>query len=444
MISEEDNKILTRVGRHTPMGELLRRYWHPIAATAELEEHPTKAVRLMGEDLVLFKDKSGNYGLIDRHCPHRRADLSYGMPEACGLRCMYHGWLFDHAGKCLEQPFEQVARPNSTFKQRVTATAYKVSAHAGLLWAYLGPEPAPLVPNWEPFTWKNGYAQVVFAELPCNWFQCYENSIDPVHFEWLHANWSASMAGDSAKSLANRVLSRLTSGRAYGERAPTHLKLGFDEFEYGFIYRRVVEGQPEDAPHWTVGRVALWPNGFVTTRIEWFVPVDDTNTLIVTRTFDRVPKEREPFEQQRVPYWRPALKDPTTQRWLTTHPMNQDFAVIVGQGAITDRTLEHLGESDRGIIMLRRRMLEQVKVVNEGKEPKGVVRDPEKNQCIALPLIERAQFVGLEALPAEFSSTPSGEAPDFYHIAGQPPEVRQEYLQALGLLPPAGGPSKRE
>ena len=115
MLSAEDNATLTRVGRGTPMGELMRRYWQPIAAIAQLDEHPTLPVRLMGEDLVLYRDTQGRYGLLDRHCAHRRADLAYGTVEACGLRCHYHGWLFDTEGACLEQPFEEAARPEARF-----------------------------------------------------------------------------------------------------------------------------------------------------------------------------------------------------------------------------------------------------------------------------------------------------------------------------------------
>ncbi len=172
------------------MGQLLRRYWMPIAAVSEFENIWIKTVRLMGEDLTLYKDLSGAFGLIDRHCPHRRADLSYGFVEQCGLRCNYHGWRFDETGRCVEQPWEDIAVPEARFKDRIHITAYPVEEKAGLLWAYLGPQPAPLVPDWEAFSWKNGFVQIVFADVPCNWLQCQENSIDPVHFEWMHMNWS--------------------------------------------------------------------------------------------------------------------------------------------------------------------------------------------------------------------------------------------------------------
>src|SRR5262245_48165541 len=213
MLSEDDNRTISQVGRGTPMGELLRRYWMPIAAVAELDATPVKPVRLMGEDLALFRDGNGAYGLVDRHCPHRRADLTYGMVEACGLRCNYHGWLWDHTGRCVEQPFEQVAHPEARYRDRVRITAYPVEAKAGLLWAYLGPRPAPLVPTCEPFTWANGFVQVVFSEVPCNWVQCQENSIDPVHFEWLHSRWTRALQGID------------------GPAPPTHLKVSFEEFE---------------------------------------------------------------------------------------------------------------------------------------------------------------------------------------------------------------------
>src|SRR5262249_42773728 len=144
MLSEEQNRALTEVGRGTRMGELLRRYWMPIAAVSEFTEQAVKPVRLMGEDLVLYRDKSGTYGLLDRHCAHRRADLCYGWTEEGGLRCHYHGWMWDHTGRCVQQPFEEVAHPEARFKDRVRITAYPVEPKAGLLWAYLGPAPAPL------------------------------------------------------------------------------------------------------------------------------------------------------------------------------------------------------------------------------------------------------------------------------------------------------------
>ena len=423
MLSEEQNRTLTRVGAGTPMGELLRRYWMPIAAVSELDASPTKPVRLMGEDLVLYRDRQGTYGLLDRHCAHRRADLSYGFVENCGLRCNYHGWLYGESGQCLAQPFEEVAHPEARYKDKIRLKAYPVEAKAGLLWAYLGPPPAPLVPTWEPFTWDNGFVQIVFSEVPCNWLQCQENSIDPVHFEWLHGNWSRVLRG------------------VEGGKAPTHLKLGFDEFEYGFVYRRVLEGQTEASDLWSVGRTCLWPNCLFTGgHFEWRVPVDDENTLSVGWFFDRVPNEMEPYRQESIPSWVSPIKDPLTGRWISTHVMNQDFIAWVGQGAIADRTKEHLGESDRGIIMMRRRLIEQTEVVARGGEPRGLVRDPEANRCVTLPIIGRERFVkGVSrgGVTREISGTPGPVLPDgFVFQAGQPEEVRAAFRRAMGLDDP--------
>ena len=187
MLKPHENQTLMEVGPGTPMGELLRRYWMPIAPVAELDDQPTKAVRLFGEDLVLYKDKSGTYGLIDRHCPHRRADMSYGFVEVCGLRCNYHGWLFDTSGKCLDQPCEP---KESTYKDRVRQPWYPCREYLGLVFAYFGPlDRLPAFPRFDILEEGEG---AVLADgtsyglgggevLDCNWLQIYENVMDPFH-----------------------------------------------------------------------------------------------------------------------------------------------------------------------------------------------------------------------------------------------------------------------
>jgi 5,5'-dehydrodivanillate O-demethylase len=419
MLSEETNRLVTQVGPGTKMGALLRRYWHPIAARAELDDVPVKPMRLFGEDLVLYRDGGGTIGLVDRHCPHRRADLSYGTIEDCGLRCAYHGWRFDETGRCLEQPFEDTVDPDSRFKERVRLKAYPVEVKAGLVWAYLGPAPAPLVPTWEPFTWPNGFVQVVLSEVPCNWFQCQENSIDPIHFEWMHDNWGARLRG------------------ANGAGAPKHLKIEFDEFDWGIVYRRVREGGDENNPLWTVGRVCLWPNALFTgNHFEWRVPIDDASTLSVTWFFSRVPKEREPYVQTRIPYWWSPVRDPATGRLITSHIMQQDFVAWIGQGVVADRTQEHLGRSDRGVVMLRKRFLADIEVVAAGGDPKAIVRDPAVNRCIDLPVVERANLTeGLsqDALQKFQAGRVKTYGDIFPHLVGQPEAVRREFEAAMGF-----------
>ena len=416
MLSVEKNRQLTEVAPGTPMGELLRRYWHPIAGVSEFETQATKAVRVMGEDLVLYKDLSGNYGLIDRHCPHRRADLTHGMVEACGLRCNYHGWRYDHTGACVEQPFEDTAHPNLKMRENIRIKAYPIEAMGGMLWAYMGPLPAPLLPDWEAFSWPNGFAQVVISEVPCNWFQCQENSIDPVHFEWMHENWGKRLRGDT------------------GPYGPAHLKLDFEEFEFGFVYKRIKQDTSETHPNWTVGRVCLWPNGFfLGEHFEWRVPIDDTRTLSVTWKFTRVPKEQEPYVQGLIPTWYGPVFDENGQ-WITSHVMNQDFLAWAGQGPLTDRTQEHLGPSDRGIVMIRKRFFDEMKAIAGGADAKGLVRDPERNRKIELPIMDR-EYV-LESVPkATILADPRMRQmyTSYVFQAGQPEWVKHQFSEAMGL-----------
>lgn len=419
MLSSEKNRVLTQVGRGTPMGDLLRRYWHPVGAVSELDADPVKAVRLMGEDLVLYRDLSGIHGLIGKRCRHRGADLSCGYVERCGLRCSYHGWAYDEQGRCVEQPFEDRIDPQGRLKEKIRNTAYPVQAKAGLLWAYMGPQPAPLLPDWEPFSWKNGFVQIVFADVPCNWFQCQENSIDPVHFEWAHSNWSTRLSGNT------------------GPYAPAHLRLDFEEFDYGFVYKRVREDTDETDPLWTVGRTFLWPNGFfLGEHFEWRVPVDDENTLSVTWSFIRVPKEAEPYEQARIPAWTSPTRDARTGRWITSHVINQDIVTWVGQGRVADRTREQLGASDRGIAMIRKRLLQDLDQIARGGDPKGIIR--ESTARIELPVAARKLY--LEGMTLQQMS----EHPwwgrvltDFVWHAGQPAEVRKAFEEAMGIGPNA-------
>lgn len=416
MLSEEKNRLLTEVGPGKPMGELLRRYWHPIAGASEFETRTTKPIKLMGEELVLYKDLSNTFGLVDRRCAHRRADLAYGMVEKCGLRCNYHGWMFNETGKCVEQPFEDTCFPGRNAKDRVTIKSYPVKEKGGMIWAYMGPQPAPELPDWEAFSWDNGFAQVVISEVPCNWFQCQENSIDPVHFEWMHENWGK----------------RLRTGDT--QLGPTHLKLDFDEFEYGFTYRRVKEDSGENDDAWTIGRVCLWPNGFfLGEHFEWRVPIDDENTLSVTWKYTRVPKEKEPYVQERVPTWYGPLHD-ADGKWIDTHVMNQDFLAWVGQGRIADRTQEHLGASDRGIVAIRRRFFEELESIAAGGEAKGTIRDPAANVQVKLPMMDRAHT--LEGYTAE-QILASPRMKLFYTTyifqAGQPEWVRKEMSDVMGI-----------
>lgn len=415
MLSKENNELLTQIGPHTPMGNLLRRYWHPIAGVSEFETERVKAIRLFGEDLVLYRDISGKFGLIDRHCPHRRADLSYGFVEHNGLRCGYHGWTVNELGRIVAIPYDDIVKPHAKTKKLCRAIAYPVREFAGMLWTYMGTEPAPELPVWEPFTRANGFVEVVFSHVPCNWLQCQENSIDPVHFEWLHENLPSKLAG---------------TNKPYAAR---HLRVAFEEFEYGITYRRLREGMMESDQLWTIGRVCLWPNAFcLGDHIEWRVPIDDENMLSVSWFYTRVPVEREPYVQVRIPSWHSPIRDSNGQ-WITSHVINQDILGWVGQGRIADRTKEMLGASDKGIGMLRRRFFRDLKAVAEGRDPSGLIRDPHQARLVALPSAN-AQYYGPmtmeEWLKHPFVGRRAHGNP---WVAGQPEEVRQEFLKAMGL-----------
>ena len=416
MLTAARNDRLTRVGPGTPMGNLLRPYWMPVAGASELTaETPIKPLRLLGEDLTLYRDRGGRYGLVARQCSHRGADLSYGMVEESGIRCSYHGWKFDERGQCVEQPYEDIANPNPKSRQGCAIAAYPVRELAGLLWAYMGPQPAPELPVWEPFTYPNGFREIVKADVPCNWFQCQENSIDPVHFEWMHENWSAQLRGKDTK-------------------AARHLKITYDEFEHGFVYRRVREGQAEGDPNWSVGRVALWPNGFyLGMHFEWRVPVDDENTLSISWFFMRVPKGREPYVQGEVPVWVSPIRD-EKGRWIDSHVINQDIIGWVGQGRIADRTKENLRSSDLGIVEMRKRFFADLDKVAKGEDPSGIIRDPEKAKSVPLPDVMRKYNV--DGVPlADYDKHPllKERLAGFRHHFGQPPEVRRAFERAMGI-----------
>lgn len=416
MLSEEKNRLLTEVGPGKPMGALLRRYWHPVAGVSEFEGRPIRPIRLFGEDLVLYRTLKGEFGLIERRCAHRGSDLTYGIVEEDGIRCGYHGWQYDRAGLCTHRPFEETANPTMTPRRPAKLAGYPVQVKAGMIWAYMGPQPAPLLPDWDAFSWPNCFAQVVMAEVPCNWLQCQENTVDPVHFEWMHNNGPQRRAGD------------------LGAYSPKTLQLRVDDYEYGLISRRYREGTDESTPLWSVGRAILWPNGwYFGHHFEWKVPIDDTNTLFVTWSLLHVPTEREPYVQEAIPTWYAPVRDARGE-YILSHVGNQDVVAWISQGAIADRTREDLGASDRGVVTLRRQLLKDLEAVEAGRDPKGIIRDPSRNCRIALPCIARDDL--MNGLPRDKMLAHPVMGPflrDFYSMAGQPEEVREAFEQAMGV-----------
>lgn len=370
MLTREENELLTQVSRGTPCGELLRRYWHPVAAAAELtEEKPIRAVKILGEELVVYRDKKGNFGLVGEHCPHRSASLAYGRVDEEGIRCPYHGWKFDCTGRCLEQPAEPAG---STFKDRIKHVAYPVQCLGGLIYAYLGPAPAPLLPRWDVLVWEHGRRWIVKDSLiDCNWLQAMENSVDPAHLFWLH--------GDTAH-LAPRV-------KKYAE------KHEFIRFEYGIKKRRTTlplatGGKPEVDEHPllfpSILRHVATDKGGKGHRhnLQIRVPVDDTHAQVFRVNF--VPHDTEhSLPDAAVPLRLAQLKFGPREYDMTLVSA-QDSMAWETQGPLTDRTREHLGIEDEGVIELRKMLREQIDRVQHGLEPLGVIRDPTKNRLIDL------------------------------------------------------------
>jgi 5,5'-dehydrodivanillate O-demethylase len=372
MLTGDENEKLTRVGPGTPAGELLRRYWHPVAVATELtEEKPIKPVKMLGEKLVIFRDQSGRYGLLGEHCPHRMASLAYGRTEPDGIRCPYHGWKFDISGQCLEQPAEPAG---STFKDRVRQKAYKVAKLSGLLYAYMGPEPAPLLPRWDVLVREDGKRWILKESIiDCNWLQAMENSVDPAHLYWLH--------GDSGH-LGSHM-------KEYQE------KREFILFEYGIMKRRTTPGKKPNDPPMTDEHPLLFPtilrhvakskDGGVRHDLQIRVPVDDFRTQVFRVNFEPSDTERSP-EEKDPPFQYVPLKNARGEYNMKLVAA-QDSMAWETQGPITERTQEHLGVSDEGVIMLRKLLSEQIDLVRRGGEPLGIIRDPKKNRIIEIDIV---------------------------------------------------------
>jgi 5,5'-dehydrodivanillate O-demethylase oxygenase subunit len=379
MLTKEVNERLTRVGMGTPMGELLRRYWHPIATVPELAVEPVLAVTVLGENLALYRTGGGELGLVSQRCPHRGASLAYGLPEDDGLRCPYHGWKFDSRGSCLEQPAEPA---DSTFKDRIRIPAYPVQEMGGLIWAYFGPKPVPLLPRYDLFVRADLEREIGITRLPCNWLQIMENSVDPVHLEYLHSVYM------------NYVLKR--QGKPPASQTKHHDRIAFDVFEYGIVKRRLWVGDSEDSDEWHVGHPILFPNILSVgeggrPQFQIRVPIDDTNTYHVWYRTKTRSDGAPPQDPASIPVLDYAYKHEHGKLVVDT-VSGQDMMVWVTQGPISDRTTERLGSSDTGVILYRNMLLEQIEKVERGEDPIAVVRDAARNTPMIQISRERNPF----------------------------------------------------
>jgi 5,5'-dehydrodivanillate O-demethylase len=373
MLSQEENELLARAGPGTPGGRLLRRYWQVVGAAAELsEEKPKKRVRVLGEDLVLYRDRGGDYGLVAEKCSHRGASLYYGFVEEDGIRCAYHGWKYDACGRCVEQPFES---PEAGFKDKIAHPAYPVVKMSGLLFAYMGPpEKKPLPPKWDLLVRTDGVKKVDVCEvLACNWLQAMENSVDPYHTYYLHSH-TLKLKGDPDHVPFH-----------YQQVQKTEFDLVIHPTWAGIQKQRIFagDGVPEEAPH-----PLIFPNIlFVPVRMGYAMhfrtPIDDFNTQIYQFRFAPT-KDGSSAQQSGEPPVEFVRTKNDDGEFHLEHFASQDQMAWETQGPIADRTQEHLGESDRGIIMFRKLLREQIQSVENGEDPVGTNRDPAKDEVIRL------------------------------------------------------------
>jgi phenylpropionate dioxygenase-like ring-hydroxylating dioxygenase large terminal subunit len=351
-------------------------------------ERPVKAVRLLGEEFVLFRDERGRYGLLDRHCAHRGADLAYGRLEADGLRCLFHGWLFDASGRCLEMPAEPVG---SRLCERVKQGAYPVVERAGILWAYLAAGAPPAFPAFDCFIAPDTHVFAFKGWWECNWLQALEVGIDPAHASFLHVYFEdedtreaygrqfRSASSDTALPMT-RVLREYSRPEIRIERTP-------------FGQRLVTLRKIDDAHTHVRVTNTIFPQAFLIpmsdeiTISQWHVPIDDENTYWYTvfTSFGK-PIDKQHFRDLRLktypaPDYKPVFNrrnaygfDPAEQRERTYTGMGMDINIhdqfaCESQGPIHDRTREHLAASDRGIVSYRRMLLEAIDTVRSGGHP---------------------------------------------------------------------------
>jgi len=344
MLSAEQNELITQTGAGTPAGRLMRCYWQPAALVDELSgNRPVKPVRLLGESLVIFRDRQGRYGLLARACPHRGTDLAFGRLEQAGLRCSFHGWLFDVTGQCLETPAEP---PESGMCVNIRQQAYPVVERSGILFAYMGGGEPPAFPHLDCFGAPATHTFAFKGMIDCNWLQSLEVGIDPAHTSFLH--------------------------RFFHDEEP--------EQGYGKLFRdRSIDS---DIPHaFTI------PMSSDMTITQWHVPIDDKKHYwYAIFTSFGAPVNKDEMRRQRLalyelPDYIPRKNktndygfDPHEQEHETFTGMGADINVhdqwaCESMGAIADRSKEHLGQSDKAISAYRRLLRAAIDAAGNGGKP---------------------------------------------------------------------------
>ena len=419
-------RTLTQVGADTPTGAMLRSYWQPVLLSSELSERdgPPLRVRLLGEDLIAFRDTSGAVGLVGTHCPHRGASLFFGRNEQHGLRCIYHGWKFDRTGRCLEMPNEP---PESEFKDRIRHLAYPCEERGGIIWAYMGPEgKAPALPDFEWLHVADSQRYITKHTQDCNWLQALEGDMDSSHVGFLHSTLDKRVpgvatadGGPARQYLANSLQPRF-------EVMPT---------EFGLVIgaRRPV-GEEKD--YWRVTAYVMPfyalipPTGDAPLRVNIWHPTDDEHTMVWRIDYHPVrpisaaeldnfrsglfahvnPAEYLPPDSGPGSRWRPLankdndyLIDRDAQRGSSFSGLKgfwlQDRVVTESMGPIYDRRQENLRSSDAGVVQVRRLLLRTLERMQEGHAPPAIDPALHRARAVAMELPRTASWIDAVGSP---------------------------------------------
>lgn len=393
MLSKQQNDLVTRTGPGTPGGDLLRSYWQPIATSQEmLIGGDPMPIKILSEDLVLFRDDKDRLGLTGLHCPHRGSDLSYGRIEDGGIRCLYHGWLFDIEGNCLDQPAEP---EDKKFCKKVRHTSYPVEDKGGVIWCYMGDGEAPLIPDFQFMTGPEESRMAFRVVQKCNWLQGLESSTDPAHVSYLHRLSAPEANSNSYDSRGdNRFFSDDIYPRLQIERTSFGVRIhALRKMSTGENYLRV-NNYIYPCGTTPVGTEPPPVKGY---QGRWYVPQDDESHC----RFEFIYRHGEPLDKE---FWtkqkgdnvgpdkqhvrraenrylqdRDEMKRDDTFAGLGRYIPAHDAFAIETQGKIQDRTREHLGSTDIVIIEVRKALLDAINQMQAGGEAPGLLRDAGQN-----------------------------------------------------------------
>jgi phthalate 4,5-dioxygenase len=420
VISAEQNELMTRTGHGTPAGKLLRNYWQPVALADEFDgKRDVKPVKVLGETFVLFRDERGRYGLLDRHCPHRQADLAYGRLEDGGLRCAFHGWLFDVEGKCLETPAEPAG---SRLCEHIRQRSYPVVEKSGIVFAWLGAGEPSAFPRFDCFTAPESHTFAFKGYWDCNWLQALEVGIDPAHASFLHRYFEDE---DPAASYGKQFRGRpsdsdLPITKVLREYDRPEITVARTDYGIRLVTLRKIDEQKTHgrATHIVFPQAFVIPMNAEMTITQWHVPVDDHGCYWYSIfTSFTSPVDKKTMREQRLktypaPDYRPIHGrhdgwgfDAEEQRTKTYTGMGFDINIhdqwaCESPGRIADRTKENLGTTDKGIALYRRLLVDAIQKTAKGER--------------TLMMLDAAQAATLTGPPAIDGIGPAGRWDDYY------------------------------